>query len=339
MRFWWIIVLCSLWTCNVKEDSTVQTSFYHWKQDFSLGDYELDRLTALNVQRMYVRFFDVDWQNGRPLPLSIVHANTSFPESVEIVPVIFITNRTILKSDESEIEKLAGQITRKLFEQAEIFSQVIPEVQIDCDWSGKSRDRYFNLLQVIRTTLAERNIKLSATIRLHQIKYYQRTGVPEVDRGALMFYNTGTVDDPATTNSILDLSTAKSYFENFENYPLPLDVALPIFRWGVVFQGDRFVRLINGLNSSLLQDSSRFMKVGENQFELRKSMYIEGYYLYKGDRIRTEEVKKETLLEAASLLASELKPDDRHLIFYHLDSTLIANYPHEVLETICRSFD
>lgn len=334
-----LIGLCLFLNCSSEQGKKAAPAFYHWQQDLALNSFEKEVLATLDIKRLYVRFFDVDWQNDRAIPISILDNQGALPDSVEVVPVVFITNRTILNSGEEEIKLLANRIIKKVNELVTSFEMKVSEVQIDCDWSGNSRQKYFQLLDFLKEGFAERGRNLSATIRLHQIKYYQKTGVPNVDRGVLMFYNTEAVDDPTTVNSILDLTVAKEYFHQFDTYPLTLDIALPVFRWGVVFQRDRFVRLINGLDRSILADTSEFLKLDENQFELRKSMYLEGYYLYKGDRIRTESISEELLMESAQLLAKELSKEDRHIIFYHLDSSLIANYSNEVLETVYRTFD
>ncbi len=331
--------LCLFLSCQQQDQKKVSPSFYHWQQELSLNAFEIDYLQSLSVKRVYLRFFDVDWQNEKAVPLSILSVQNSLPDSIEVVPVIFITNRTILNANDKEIGVLANRIVKKVNELSAAFEMKFPEVQIDCDWSPKSQEKYFRLLDILKEGFSGQGKNLSATIRLHQIKYYQKTGVPNVDRGVLMFYNTEAVDDPSVLNSILNLATAKTYLYQFDTYPLSLDIALPVFRWGVVFQGDRFVRLINGLDRSMLRDTSAFLKLGKNQFELRKSMYLEGYYLYKGDRIRTESISEEVLIEAAQLLAKELSSEDRHVIFYHLDSSLITNYSNEVLETVYRTFD
>lgn len=45
-----------------------------------------------------------------------------------------------------------------------------------------------------------------------------------------MCYNTGDIDSPGESNSILDLEDAKKYLQGKHRaYPLPLDVALPVF--------------------------------------------------------------------------------------------------------------
>ena len=128
------------------------------------------------------------------------------------------------------------------------------------------------------------------------------------------------------------------YLQSAKDYPFRLDIALPIFKWGLVFQEGKFVKIINNLDETALRDTSRFMKTGKNRFELRKSTYIQGHYLYQKDRIRLEQVSVDQLQAAATLLSERIDNRDLNLIFYHLDSTLLADYPHEILEDIYHRF-
>jgi len=153
-----------------------------------------------------------------------------------------------------------------------------------------------------------------------------------------MFYNMGNVEDVNAENSILDLSIAKQYLGNFEKYPLSIDVALPIFSWGVLIREGKMIKLINNLQASDLQDNLRFLKIDENHFEIIKSTYLQGYYLYKGDVLRIEGAPIKLLQQSAELLNSVVSNSELMVIFYHLDSIAINNYPHETLEDICNRF-
>ena len=153
-----------------------------------------------------------------------------------------------------------------------------------------------------------------------------------------MFYNMEDIDDPDTQNSILSIPTAKQYLINFENYPLALDIALPIFKWGVVFQENNFIKIINNLDLNDLKDATRFLKIDENRFELIKSTYLKGHYLYQNDQIRLEKVAIGDLQKAADLLSPIITNKDLNVIFYHLDSTLITDYPNEALKDIYNRF-
>ncbi|MCB0641076.1 MAG: hypothetical protein KDC44_05525, partial [Phaeodactylibacter sp.] len=179
----------------------------------------------------------------------------------------------------------------------------------------------------------------SATIRLHQIKYFTRTGVPPVDRGMLMYYNMSPVMDPQTTNSILDLGEAAKYLVNVDRYPLPLDLALPMYTWGVLIREGKVIRLINNLGPEALVDTSRFEQMDGPFFEVKKSTYLEGYYLYQGDRLRLEQVEADTLIAALAQLRLALPPEARSLAFYHLDSLTVNRYAYDLYQKLQKLFE
>ncbi|MFN7116651.1 MAG: hypothetical protein ACK4TA_07600, partial [Saprospiraceae bacterium] len=189
------------------------------------------------------------------------------------------------------------------------------------------------------------SIIISATIRLHQYRDFKETGVPPVNRGMLMFYNTGDVENWAEENSILNLEAASYYLPTSDfrlptskTYPIPLDIALPIFSWGVLFRNGSMIRLINNLQATDLTDTARFLKIADNRFEVVKSTYLNGYYLYEGDQIRTESIDQSLLLQAADLLYDKIKNRPLTIAFYHLDTATIKHFPHEFLGNITHQF-
>ena len=174
-------------------------------------------------------------------------------------------------------------------------------------------------------------MKISSTIRLHQIKYAQKTGTPPVDKGVLMFYNMGKLSDTATANSILDITTAKKYMMNFNKYNIPIDVALPLFSWGVQFRNGKVVSLMNNLSSLQVSNNPNLKEIKPNYFRVKKASYLNDQFVYKGDEIKLEKVSIESLKEAKELLDYYIKQKDFELIYYHLDDAVISNYPAQAL--------
>ncbi len=315
----------------------ITPAFYHWQTNFSLSQSEKDYLQDLSIKKLYVKFFDVDWnvRAQEPLPVAEVILDTTDLQNVEIIPTIFITNRSLKNYPLEKMELLGKNILEKIFS----IKEDVQEIQIDCDWSGTTEEKYFRLLRFFKKEIQKEKIQLSATIRLHQIKYFKKTGVPPVDRGMLMFYNVDDVKDYETKNSILDIEIAKQYFFNFENYPLELDVALPIFSWGVLYRSGGMIKLINNLRVEDVADGSFFLQIDETHFEVIKSTYLQGKYLYEGDIIRLETVPLETLKMSAELLKSKIENPNVTISFYHLDTTTIKHYPYENLEEIINAFE
>ncbi len=338
----YFILLLSFLGCRKSSDSTApELAFYHWKNEVNLSSAETDYLKNSGAEKLYLRFFDVDWDPERrePIPISIINISASDNLPATVIPAIFITNRTFLKIKSNDIVNFTNNLLLKIKKiQNGLPNIQIPEIQIDCDWSEKSRENYFHFLEILKNKLQKENRELSVTIRLHQLKYPDKTGVPPADRGVLMCYNVGDLQNWDTENSILDEQITSTYLKNNMTYPLSLDLALPVFRWGVLFRDGKMIKLLNQLDTSELSDPFFFTKKSEHRYTLKQSTYLRGHYLYPGDQIRLESVTSATLKTVSRQLKYALPADRRQLIFYHLDSLTVVNFPVSEIKEIQRIF-
>ncbi|HEX3935187.1 MAG TPA: hypothetical protein VHW43_10950 [Puia sp.] len=215
------------------QHKTKTVSFYYWRTTYAPDSTEIDALKTNKVHTLYVRYFDVDWSDSdaAPTPLSPIRFDT-LPTGYAVVPVIFFYNRVFERLDSAPSHALAEKVLA-LVRRIDVPAHLNPaETQFDCDWTERSRDNYFRF---IRQYHALSGLTLSSTIRLHQIKYSDRTGIPPVDHGILLFYNMGNID-AGTGNSIYDRAVAHRYTPSLRNYPLLLDLALPIFPMNIQTQ-------------------------------------------------------------------------------------------------------
>ncbi|MEL6661183.1 MAG: hypothetical protein AAFR36_32350 [Bacteroidota bacterium] len=335
-KFTTVLITLLCLSCQPKP-CTTQLAFYHWKTEVSLKDTEQAYLEQLSAQRLYLRLFDVDWEPGAQVAAPKADAQIKALPAVEIVPTIYITNRTIAQLDNeglSELsERILERVTRKLQDQQ------LVELQIDCDWTTSTREGYFFLLTQLREQLPEET-KLSATLRLHQYRWPEKTGVPPVDRTMLMFYNMGDLEEWEEPNSILNLDKAAAYLQHTNTYPLPIDLALPLFRWGVLFRYGKMIKLINGLTAEDVVAAGGIpLDDKQHRFRIPESTYLQGYYLYADDELRLENIQSEVLVEAAQLLQALPCASERFLSFYHLDSTLIEAFPTTALQQVQQVLD
>lgn len=306
-------------------------AFYHWRTALALNADERRWLDTLAVDRLYVKVFDIDWsaEHQQPIPLAALEWDTARrPAALTIVPVVFITNRSLqhLTGDPGD---LAARLLAKVTER--LAGTPFDELQIDCDWTAGTRTVYFELLRALRRQLPA-GTTLSATIRLHQLRYPEQTGVPPIDRGLLMYYNMGDVDEWAESNSILNLHKAAAYLRG-DAYPLPLDLALPLFRWGVVFRQRKLLKLINNLEAADLADRRRFATTGPGRYRVLESTYLGGYYLYRDDEIRLEAIAAAALYAAAAQWRDYAGSPPARIIFYHLDSVVLKSFNYATLRT------
>ena len=326
---------------NTNHSAAPELAFYHWKNKINLSSSESEYLEDLSIQKLYLRFFDVDWDatQKEPVPISIVQFSSPNKIPSKIVPTVFITNRTFLKIKNNDILNFAEKLLLKIKRiQKQIPQTQISEIQIDCDWTQKSKKNYFHFLDLLKKKLKKENKQLSVTIRLHQFKYPNQTGIPPADRGALMCYNVGELQIWETENSILDQKTTASYLRSNMNYSLPLDLALPVFHWGVLFRDGEMIKLINQLEASELNDQKFYSFKNKNRYTVQHSTYLHGHYLYPGDQLRLESVSPKVLKTVSQQLKNALPSPSKTLIFYHLDSLTVANYSVNEIKEIQRIF-
>jgi len=322
---------------QVKEERKIERSFYYWKSVFTLTGFEKQRLDSLQVKTIYLKFFDVDWDEAGKKPVPVAKMQVSKMEKQEgiiIIPTVFITNACIQKTDSSQIVKLAVNIYKLILEINRIndFKQ-ISEIQIDCDWTAVTKEKYFRLLSNIKQQTT--NFKLSCTIRLHQIKFLSRTGIPPVDRALLMCYNMGNLKDPSTKNSILEAKELRKYIGNLSGYPLQLDIAFPLFDWKVLFRNNMYIGLIGNLPDTPFNNS--FTHKMQNRFEILKDTLLDGYDLRQGDIIRNEQSDIKEILAATQEIKKHLKNTPIRVSLYHLDSVILSKYTIHELEDIYNS--
>ena len=306
-----------------KDGKLPEISFFYWKSTFNVKDVSSRWLNSIPVNKLYIRFFDVDVDvDHRPVPVAPL---TGLPEKLpySLTPVIFITNETFLKvKEEKKLFDLADKLASKLLQMSH--PHQVEEWLIDCDWSPKTRIPFFNFCRILNEKARNYHIELMATIRLDQYKNFESTGVPPVKSGLLMAYNMGALADWETSNSILNEKDASVYLQNPKRYPLPLTLGLPFYQWGVVFRDSTFTGLINGLGLSDLTDSIRFKKTGENTFEVSENTFLQGFYLYEKDKVRIEKVGKNEILSIIHLLKKwKTINDNKEIVFFHLDERIM----------------
>ncbi|WP_341837923.1 hypothetical protein WJU16_08655 [Chitinophaga pollutisoli] len=335
-RYIWMALLLTTLACQQPRET--HRAFYHWKQRYAPSSGETAMLQKLAASRLYVKCFDVDQRGDKAIPVAISDFRAAFPDSVFIVPVVFIMNEVWRRNDTTLTHGVARRTAALLAHLCRnIPPERIPEIQLDCDWTRSTRDAYFAFLRAIRNEPFFQHRLLSATIRLHQVKYSGGSGVPPVDKGLLMCYNMGDLRKPGDHNSIIDPETLQSYTGNNRiiQYPLPLDFALPLFEWDVLFRKGQYAGLTRNMP---VADERIFRKSGDFSYTVMKDTAISNVRLHPGDVIRREDSRPDVLRKAAKQLSQQRQAHAPVIIFYHLEPGILNKYDLHELETIYSLF-
>lgn len=337
MRFYLFFIVLLIQACRADTPpKEVIRAFYYWKSSFQISPYEKQTLDTCGVNKLYIKAFDVDWNfsTKKPMLKAPTVFKDSLPAKMACVPVIFITNQTFKNIPDTSLNTLANFIQKQI--KYEWTNKPYNEIQFDCDWTISTRLKYFKFLDLYRQYCQGKT--LSATIRLHQIKFAHKTGIPPVDRGMLMFYNMSDWKKPQIKNSIYDLNAASQYTATLSQYPLALDLVFPLFRWAIFYRNNRFMTVINKLDSKTL-DEQKFLKKEDNKYYVQHDIQAFGISLRKGDMIRAEELNQDELLKGTKALRKQISTQKLTFAFYYLDPDIISYYGHEQLQEIFSSFE
>ena len=376
--------LAGIWGCRPTGSGSpggVTRAFYWWSS--RRPDPASDSLMKrMDVKKVYVHFFDVDVDapGGQPYPIygdSWYYDSSVLPglDSLEIVPTVFITNRTFMHGSDTAIADLANRIHKKINDYVngmayttlresgqpadygmrdlfrrdslrDVIHGRIPEIQFDCDWTPSTKDRYFLFLQKIKAKFPDKTV--SSTVRLYGYKYPDKAGVPPVDKGMLMCYNAGELRTLNPANSIFDKREILEYLDTDKPYPLPLDYALPVFEWCAVYRNGKLQALLS-TDELYLECTGSWCsferdKAWTEEMPVYKAIqeYTVGYtqdalLIKKGDLVKVERPDLADVAAVARALGKSNTNPRPVLTLFHFDTKNVMTH-EKAIEKIYRSF-
>ncbi len=313
---------------NVKTDKKI--SFYYWQTIFHADT----QMSQMDSGRIYLRLFDLVVEDGQTHPNQVIQFQTKPGKHLQIIPIVYIKNDVFLQGKSFiEIEELAAKtilLVDTICSQNEIG---YTEIQIDCDWTDKTKDAYFKFLSFLMAN--DLNKKLSVTLRLHQIKYKERTGIPPSDKYVLMYYNIGELAD-LKANSIYNYRNAETYVKYIRTYPRPFSLALPIFNWAIRLEHGHVKEIVRYFNIEALENKKRFERLNDKLYRVSESHFASGVYWKSGDLLKLEAIALsdlESIVKQVS--ANKFHPIDE-VIFYHWNEANLKNYPVSTLRELVK---
>ncbi|SEN27076.1 hypothetical protein SAMN04487902_11045 [Prevotella sp. ne3005] len=204
---------------------------YFWRTDLRLDSTEKAFLQQYHINKVYCRYFDVVMNDDgtEPKPNATISFSETLPADIEIIPTVYITEDCMHQKHVGLAEKIVKRI-QQMNETNDISE--VREIQIDYDYTSKSRSTYYDFLKEVRQAWGK---TVSTTIRLHQLSM----ATPPADYGVLMIYNTGDPRKWEDRNPILDYRDVYPYLEHLDNYQLSLAAAYPVYLWVRNIQGVR----------------------------------------------------------------------------------------------------
>ncbi|HLI94151.1 MAG TPA: hypothetical protein VKU83_11090 [Puia sp.] len=220
-------------------------SFYYWHPGFGLDSLQDTTLRRNGVRTLYIRYFDVDWLPADSAPVSLFTTDyRNAAPTGDVIPVISIRDRVFDRLTPATIPGFAAGIFSRVRSINASRRLQNREIQFDCDWSEKSQRNYFFFLQEYHRISVQ---AVSAAIRMNQLRYPDRAGIPPVDYGVLFYFNLQETDT-GDVQSLFERPVAHRFTPSLRSYPLTLDIALPLFGSGKSRDGEELFDIISDVN-------------------------------------------------------------------------------------------
>lgn len=295
-----LILLFIFLSCKNRESITEGNSAYYWTTTFSINKEKQEFLNKNNISRLYIRYFDVVLKDNVSMPNATIKFKDKIPETIEVIPTIYIMNECMLNRDTS----LAAKILIRILQMNETNDiSNVKEIQIDCDYTKKTESNFLAFMQELHTLAKQKQIGLSTTVRLYQLSWR----VPSADRGVLMMYNTGDFKNFYDEKPILNIDSVESYLRYLKRYRLPLSAAYPVFKWDILFHKNEFREILHSSDTS---------------------------FLFSGDTIVRREPTLNDILKAKNKLQNIRKSINNEIIVFDLSDYNITRFKDEEYKKI-----
>ena len=137
---------CQRQAPSERELTEDENAVYYWRTELRLDSTERALLSRHHISKLYCRYFDVVMRDGEPMPNATLSFRDTLPDGVELIPTVFITEECMHKPHPGLAEKLVKRI-QQMNETNDI--RGVSEIQIDCDYTARSRQVYYDFLKEI----------------------------------------------------------------------------------------------------------------------------------------------------------------------------------------------
>jgi hypothetical protein len=339
-----LLLLGLFWMGQNKPVQAVK-AVYHWKTAFDESWESGARDSFLeehSIRKVYVKMLDVDYSEAAGIfPASKTNMPYSFShifDSVTFVPVIYISNSVMKNMKLDQIEFFSKQFLVHALRIETYTKKKVSEIQVDCDWTEGTKETYFQILKTMKKWAPQ--MQFSVTLRLYPYKYREELGIPPADRVMLMVYNINNAKKFSNKNSIFDAHEASKYLKR-KSYPLPMDIALPVFSWSLIFRNQQFLKVFSSsiiptIYKREIEDESKesCLKKLTNKMYLvqQKPNGYDEFDLRAGDIIKIESCGEMELKEASLITYGLPINESSTIALFDLDMNDLNQISYDQIE-------
>jgi len=307
-----------IFSCNNKSEKSLLIV----KHPFLLSETEKHFLNTNDINKLFVRFFNIDRNEKNEL---IIKHKIVFSEKptrqYRIVPIVELTDRALSLQSEIEIERLSNYICNNLLSistQANL-NEII-EVAFVCQISNLNLQKnLYSLIKFLNKNDFFSDKIISLVFKISHINSLDQNVVRVADRLIIDFGNTGNTSDYNTINSLFDWNSIEPLMSYLIKLKKQLGIMLTVQSRTLVFRKNKYYCLINNTCEKNFKDKVTYEKVQLFYYKVLKKTYFSGVNLEQGDILKTESPN----LEDYKKIARYLNKQKIDIIIYPINDYVI----------------
>ncbi|MCU0328216.1 MAG: hypothetical protein MUE53_04425 [Chitinophagales bacterium] len=319
--------------CSDKEANW--QDFYYFRTMLSSDSSEILAFQQYKVQRLITKYFDIKVLDGAIYPEAKLQVSNNFlqfqkRQNIDIVPLIYIQQQ-VFQSPILNLDSLSTKVSR-LIQKIDSVNEfnVNKILHIDCDWTPSTQKPFFEFLSLLQ---AKTNYKTHVTLRLHQIKYHEKTGIPPADSFVLMFYNFGNLGIKEK-NSIFNTEDYQKYITSLKYYPKPLQIAMPVFSWWLRYRDGQLISLISSAQLPIDSIKANTKSLSNDEFIFEKEKIMLNFVFQTDEILKLEKIPIDDLRQASQDLKSQYAKGFQRVYWYELNPEYLKSYDITFLNNI-----
>lgn len=326
-----LFLFLGLCACRPTKEIAVGWSLFSGTEYTKLSKKELTYGRKLRANNLYVPLFRVDYHKnfGRPIPMNSQVLDFQSDSVLNLVPVIWLSNRIFMFSDSLQLASLSTKIAERIVQLTD--SAKLGELVFDCDWMPGSRDLYFKLIKDIRSQLPYGLKKMTATLPLHYLRYADTVGRPPVDKVIMKMVTRSSLLDLNEDADPIQEEFIRPYLMEFESYGREVEVAIPLGNWGILIRDKQPLRMFFSINESEIKKQGEFSQVN-NLIKVTEDAYFQGEYLSRGDYIRLESYRNSSIKSLLQLIKEFTNQDSMNICLWNVQNDFDEKYPTDLLK-------
>jgi|DewCreStandDraft_4_1066084.scaffolds.fasta_scaffold54801_2 hypothetical protein len=293
------------------------------KNPFTLSENEMQFIKSNYVDKVYINFFCIDKTDKNEITVKSKVIYSEKPtRQYRVVPVVEITEKSLLRASELEIEQISNTICNNLLSitTQNKLNEII-EIAVLYDFTDNigNQKKFLSLISYLNKNDFFNDKIISLIVKISNLKLLDKSVIKAADHIIIDFGNTGNISDYNTINSLFDWNTVEPHISLVNKIDKPISAMLIVQPRVLVYRNNKFYCSIKNIYENSLSDKNTYERIQPAYYKVLIKTVLSGVKLEKNDILKTEKPD----FDDYKKIAKQLNNKKADIIIYPINEDVI----------------